>query len=275
MTDHTRTIALISDVFWQEDGGERLTKRLFEAREMGAQLAVIPELAMNPWSPATRNQLDSDAESLGGPRCQLQMEAARAAGISLIGGAILREADGTRFNTALVINEAGVLVGHWEKAHIPDEPGFWEADHYKPGRDPLSPIEGLGFPLGVQICSDANRPQGTQLLAAAGAECVLVPRASESATWHRWRPVLIANALTSCCWVATVNRPSPEEGVLLGGPSFAVDPNGDVLVESTDPVCTFTYDPTSLERHRVSYPGYLSVRSDLYASAWSAIPPRH
>ena len=39
-------------------------------------------------------------------------------------------------------------------------------------------------------------------------------------------------------------------------------------------VCTFTYDPTCLERHRVSYPGYLSVRSDLYASAWSAIPPR-
>ena len=274
MSDRTRTIALISEVFWQEDGARRLTKRLFEAREMGAQVAVIPELALNPWSPATKAQVASDAEPLGGPRCQIQMNAAREAGIALVGGAILRDDDGSRFNTALVINEAGTLVGHWEKAHIPDEPGFWEADHYGPGRDPLLPIDGLGFPLGVQICSDANRPQGTQLLAAAGAECVVVPRASESATWHRWRTVLIANALTSCCWVATVNRPSPEEGVLLGGPSFAVDPTGEVLVESNDPVSTFSYDPHLLQDHHVSYPGYLSMRSDLYASGWSAIPPR-
>ena len=150
MRDQTRTVALISDVFWQEDGGERLLKRLFEAREMGAQVAVIPELAMNPWSPATQVSVDSDAESLGGSRCQLQMDAAREAGIALIGGAILRDSTGRRFNTALVINDAGVVVGHWEKAHIPDEPGFWEADHYDPGRDPLIPINGLGFPLGVQ-----------------------------------------------------------------------------------------------------------------------------
>ena len=274
MRDQTRTIALISEVFWQEDGSKRLLKRLFEARDMGAQVAVIPELAMNPWSPSTKTPKDSDAEPPGGPRSQLQMEAARKAGIALIGGAILRDAQGARFNTALVIDSSGSLVGSWEKAHIPDEPGFWEADHYKPGRDGLEPLDGLGFPFGVQICSDANRPQGTQLLAAAGAECVLVPRASESATWNRWRPVLIANALTSCCWVATVNRPAPEEGVLLGGPSFAVDPNGEVLVESTDPVCTFTYDPARLSKHRSSYPGYLSMRSDLYASAWAAIPPR-
>ena len=274
MSDQTRTIALISEVFWQEDGSERLLKRLFEARDMGAQVAVIPELALNPWSPATKSQQDSDAESPGGPRSELQMEAARQAGIALIGGVILRDEHGARFNTALVIDSSGTLVGSWEKAHIPDEPGFWEADHYNPGRDGLRPLDGLGFPLGVQICSDANRPQGTQLLAAAGAECILVPRASESATWHRWRPVLMANALTSCCWVATVNRPTPENGVLLGGPSFAVDPNGDVLVESTDPVCTFTYDPARLAEHRSSYPGYLSMRSDLYASAWAAIPPR-
>jgi N-carbamoylputrescine amidase len=275
MSDHTRTIALISDVFWQDDGSERLLKRLFEARDMGAEAAVIPELAMNKWSPATKHQVASDAEFLGGPRCQVQMEAAQRAGIGLIGAAILRDEHGARFNTALVINSSGMLVGSWEKAHIPDEPGFWEADHYDQGRDSLTPIDGLGFPLGVQICSDVNRPQGTQLLAAAGAECVLVPRASESASWHRWRPVLIANALTSCCWVATVNRPAPEEGVLLGGPSFAVDPNGDVLVESTDPVCTFSYKPHHLEAHRSSYPGYLSIRSDLYATGWSAIPPRH
>ena len=116
-----------------------------------------------------------------------------------------------------------------------------------------------------------NRPHGSQILAALGAEVILAPRATESATWDRWRPVLIATALTSCCWVATVNRPHPEEGVLIGGPSFAVDPDGAVLVETTDPVCVFRYDPAALEEHRRNYPGYLSIRSDLYASGWNAM----
>ena len=266
-----RTIALISDVFWQEDGADRLAHRLQEARSMGAQLAVLPELPLNPWSPATRTPRVEDAESADGPRTCLQQAAAKAAGIGLVGGSILINANGVRHNTALLIDASGEIVGTWEKAHLPDEPGFWEADHYQPGETPLTPLDGLGFPLGLQICSDMNRPQGSHLLAAQGAEVILAPRATESATWHRWKPVLIATALTGCCWVATVNRPRPEEGVLIGGPSFAVDPDGQVLVESTDPVTVFSYDPSTRPGHERAYPGYLDIRSDLYAPAWQRV----
>lgn len=266
-----RTIALISDVFWQEDGADRLAHRLQEARSMGAQLAVLPELPLNPWSPATRTPRAEDAESADGPRTCLQQAAAKAAGIGLVGGSILINANGVRHNTALLINATGEIVGTWEKAHLPDEPGFWEADHYQPGETPLAPLNGLGFPLGLQICSDMNRPQGSHLLAAQGAEVILAPRATESATWHLWKPVLIATALTGCCWVATVNRPRPEEGVLIGGPSFAVDPDGQVLIESTDPVTVFSYDPSTRPGHERAYPGYLDIRSDLYAPAWQRV----
>ena len=266
-----RTIALISDVFWQEDGAERLASRLEEARSMGAQVAVLPELPINPWSPATRTPRPEDAEGPDGPRTQLQQAAAKAAGLALIGGSILINEQGVRHNTALLIDASGEIKGTWEKAHIPDEPGFWEADHYKPGQTPLTPLDGLGFPVGLQICSDMNRPQGSHLLAARGAEVILAPRATELATWHRWKPVLTSTALTGCCWVATVNRPRPEEGVLIGGPSFAVDPDGQVLVESTDPVSVFTYDASRLPAHQRDYPGYLSIRSDLYAPAWSEV----
>ena len=263
-----RTIALISEVFWQEDGAQRLQNRLQEAKSMGADCAVLPELPLNPWSPGSQTPRDEDAERSDGPRTRLQQEAARTVGIALVGGSILISKDGIRHNTALLINASGEITGTWEKAHIPDEPGFWEADHYQPGTTPLVPLQGLGFPLGLQICSDMNRPQGAHLLAAQGAEVILAPRATESATWHRWKPVLIATALTGCCWVATVNRPEPEEGVLIGGPSFAVDPNGTILVESTDPVSVFSYDASILPAHRAAYPGYLSIRSDLYAPAW-------
>ncbi|MAJ45712.1 MAG: hypothetical protein CBC35_00110 [Planctomycetes bacterium TMED75] len=274
-TGSKRTIALISEVFWEEDGADRLAQRLEEARSMGAQLAVLPELPLNPWSPATRSPRAEDAESIDGPRTRLQQAAAKAAGIGLVGGSILVNAKGVRHNTALLIDANGSITGTWEKAHIPDEPGFWEADHYERGETPLAALDGLGFPLGLQICSDMNRPQGSHLLAALGAEVILAPRATESATWNRWKPVLISTALTGCCWVATVNRPRPEEGVLIGGPSFAVDPDGQVLIESTEPVTVFSYDPSALPAHGRSYPGYLDVRSDLYAPAWQQVRDQH
>ena len=221
-TDARMTVALIRDVYWQDDGEERLRSHLQQARAGGASIAVLPELPLNPWSAATSTSRDDDAEAPNGPRWTLQGRLAAEVGIAVVGGAIVVGDDGLRRNTALVFSANGTLLGTWEKAHLPNEPGFREVDHYVPGRDVPTPIEGLGCPLGVQICSDVNRPEGTHLLAAQGAELVVAPRATELATWHRWKPVLIANALTSCCWVATVNRPEPEADVLIGGPSFAV-----------------------------------------------------
>ena len=269
--DSRFTVALISDVFWQEDGEDRLRSHLTAARDSGANLAVLPELPLNPWSAATTQALDDDCEGPSGSRWSLQSGLAAEIGIGLVGGVILLGEDGVRRNTALVFAPDGSLLGSWEKAHIPDEPGFRESDHYARGRDVPTPIEGLGPPLGVQICSDVNRPEGTHLLAAQGAELVVAPRATEQCTWHRWKPVLIANALTSCCWVASVNRPEPEQDVLIGGPSFAVSPDGEILLETTDTIGLFTFDRSELSRRRVEYPGYLDVRADLYHQGWGRL----
>jgi N-carbamoylputrescine amidase len=265
------TVALISDVFWQADGEDRLRSHLTAARSSGATLAVLPELPLNPWSAATSQALDDDCEQPTGSRWSLQSRLAAEIGIGLVGGAILVGDDGLRRNTALVFSPDGTLLGSWEKAHIPDEPGFFESDHYVRGRDVPTPIEGLGASLGVQICSDVNRPEGTHLLAAQGAELVVAPRATELATWHRWKPVLIANALTSCCWVASVNRPEPEQGVLIGGPSFAVAPDGSILLETTDTIGLFSLDRSELARRRDEYPGYIDVRADLYHQGWGRL----
>ncbi len=59
--------------------------------------------------------------------------------------------------------------------------------------------------------------------------------------------------------------------MLIGGPSIAVSPTSEVLLESTDPVSVVTLDRALIPRARVAYPGYLSVRADLYAEAWAKI----
>ncbi len=261
---------MIGDVFVGEGAGERLRARLTEAKDGGADVAVLPEIACNPWSPATKTPRDDDAEPLGGPRCTMQAQAALDIGMPLLGSAII-ESQGHRHNTCLLWESDGSLQGTYRKHHVPHEPGFWETCHYEPAPDSdlITPIPFRGHLVGVQICSDMNRPQGTHLLAAAEADLVIGPRSTEAATYDRWRPVWIANAITSACYVCSVNRPGPENGVPIGGGSIAVAPDGEVLIETDDPISIFTIERSRLEQAKIDYPGYLPVRSTLYAANWA------
>jgi predicted amidohydrolase len=269
------TVALVSEVFWEPDGRTRLAERLDECVERGADIALLPELPLNPWRPATKDAVDEDAEPMDGPRARAQVTAAREAGIGLVGGIIHRDPEtGRRTSRVLVIDRAGELVATYEKLHLPEEPGFWETSHYEPGTEPPERINGFGVPIGVQICSDTNRPEGSHLLGAQGVEAILIPRATEERTYQRWKIVFRANAMTSGSYVLSVTRPDPEAGVLIGGPSIAVDPNGTVLVETTDRIAIVTLESRVVSAARAAYPGYLPVRARLYADAWREIAGR-
>ena len=273
--DGRLTVALVSEVFWQPDGLGRLAERLDQCVQRGADLAVLPELPLNAWRPATKDAVDDDAEPMDGTRARAQATAAREAGIGLVGGIIHRDSTtGRRTSRALVFDRTGELVATYEKLHLPEEPGFWETSHYEPGVAAPERIDAFGLPIGVQICSDTNRPEGSHLLGAAGAQAILIPRATEEKTYQRWKIVFRANALTSCGYVLSVNRPDPEAGVLIGGPSVAVDPSGTVLVETTDPIAIVTLDSAVVAAARTAYPGYLPIRARLYADAWAEIAGR-
>jgi predicted amidohydrolase len=271
----TLTIALVRDVFFSDFGERRLRARLAEARALGAELALLPELPLNPWSPATTTAREDDAEPPGGVRSRSLAAAAADAGIGVVGGAIVRDPEsGRRHNTALVFDGTGTLTASYRKIHLPDEEGFHEPCHYEAGDRAADVIHGFGLPFGIQICSDINRPEGSHILGAAGAAAILNPRATEAATYEGWKLVFRANALTSATYVLSVNRPAPEQHVPLGGPSTAVGPDGEVLVESMDPVVVVTLQRAAIEKARARYPGYLAIRSDLYAAAWSRFARR-
>ncbi|CAN5130827.1 carbon-nitrogen family hydrolase [soil metagenome] len=269
--DGLLTVALISEVFWEADGAVRLRQRLAEVAERGADLAVLPEIPLNPWSPATKEPRDEDAEGMDGPRATTQAEAAAEAGIGLVGGIIHRDEHGRRTSRALIFDRTGTVRAAYEKLHLPEEEGFWETSHYEPGTEAPKRIDAFGVPIGVQICSDNNRPEGTHLLGAQGVMAMINPRATEERSYQRWKMVFRANALTSCLYVLSVNRPHPENGVLIGGPTVAIDPNGDVLVETTDQVALVTLDAKIVTDARRGYPGYLPIRARLYADAWDEI----
>lgn len=265
------TLALIRDVFHEDPDGARLVETLTEARHRGAELAVLPEIPLNPWSPATKNVREEDCEPPGGPRHLLQAAAAKEAGIALVGGAIVREPEtGRRFNTALCFDAEGRHLQSYRKVHIPEEPGFWESSHYEAGSEPAVPVEGLPWPIGVQICSDFNRPMGSHALAARGAMLIVNPRATSVATWANWKLVYRATALTACCFTASAARPGPELGVNLGAPCIVVSPDGRVLLESEERLSVVRLDAARLRAAKVDYPGYLSTESDVYARSFTS-----
>jgi N-carbamoylputrescine amidase len=247
--------ALLSATFLGVEAADQLSTALGMARQAGAELVVLPELPCNSWCPATPAVDAADAEPPFGRRHQLQSSAARDAGVGLVGGAI-------------VFDRMGELVHSYRKIHIPQEPGFFEQDHYAAGEQAPRRIDAFGVPIGVQICSDLNRPFGCNLLAAQGAVAVLAPRATEAATFDRWELVIRANAMTSCCYVLSVNRPGPESGVELGGPSIAVAPDGEVLIQSEDELVIVDLRSERVDQARRSYPGYLAVPTELYAEGW-------
>ena len=178
--DGKLTVALISEVYWEPMGPSRLKERLAEAAERGADLAVLPEIPLNRWSPATKEAQDDDAEAMDGARARTQAEAA-AGGRHRSGGRHHpprrgRPADEPR---AGLRRHRLASSATYEKLHLPEEPGFWETSHYEPGTEAPQRIDAFGVPIGVQLCSDNNRPEGTHLLGAQGAMAVVNPRASE------------------------------------------------------------------------------------------------
>ena len=262
-------VGLVTEVFPEQADQSRLVGLLSQARDDGADLALLPELPFNGWVPGTKQQRSHDAEAPGGPRQTRLSEAAREVGIAVLGGAIVVDpTTGTRHNTAILVNAAGNELGRCRKIHLPEEEGYWEKSHYAPGTEEPRVIEGLEMRVGLQICSDVNRPQGFQLLAAQGAELILAPRATPPETYDRWRIVLRANAVMSGTYLISVNRPRPESGASIGGPSIAIAPSGEVLAETTQPVSVVELRRDVVEEAAVGYPGYLKRFPRLYSDGW-------
>lgn len=275
MNEASFRVALVTDVFPETADWDRLAAVAREARRAGAELVVLPELPLNPWSPSAKQAREEDAEEEYGPRHQALARAAGEAGIGVVGGAIVRDPfSGDRHNTALVFDHQGRLSARYRKIHLPYEEGYWEADHYRPGQEPPGLVEGFPLRLGLQICSDVNRPTGCELLAAMGAEVIVAPRCTPRESYERWRLVLRSNAIMASAYVISVNRPAPDTprpGEMIGGPSVAVGPDGEVLLETTEPLALVTLRRAAVLEARADYPGYLPRYPGIYAKGWQKL----
>lgn len=197
----------------------------------GAQLACLQELCVTPWFPSGKDAAAfSLAEPVDGETVQTLAEVAAATRLALV--CPIFERDGERhFNSAVVLDANGAVLGVYRKVHVPAIP-LWEERYYFQLGDGGFPVFHVGgVCIGVQLSWDNFFPEGARALALQGAQVIFAPTAAAYDSQHRWATVISANAIANGCFAFRVNRVGTEGAQNFYGKSFCVDPNGEMIIE--------------------------------------------
>jgi predicted amidohydrolase len=204
------------------------------AADKGANVLGFPELFSSPWFPRDMDPENfSLAEGINGPTIRRMQQVAKEKDVALVCPIFEKEEEKSFFNSAVVIDAGGEILGTYRKIHIPQIP-LWEEKYYFTAGN-------LGFPvfktkfcvLGVQICWDNFFPEGPRILTLKGAQVIFSPTAAAFASMKRWETVISGNAISNGVFIFRINRVGSEEKQDFYGSSFCVSPEGDLLDRPT------------------------------------------
>ena len=86
---------------------------------------------------------------------------------------------GVYYNTAVVVDADGTILGKYRKHHIPNLDKFWEKFYFRPGNLGYPVFQTAVGPIGVYICYDRHFPEGWRELGLNGAQIVFNPNATK------------------------------------------------------------------------------------------------
>ncbi|MFZ0342177.1 MAG: NAD+ synthase [Gaiellaceae bacterium] len=211
-----------------EGNRELIVARLEEARGAGADLVVLPELAVTGYPPEDLLLRPGFVRAAHG---SLERIAAEARGIVALVGTPLF--DGVLYNAGAVCAD-GEVVGWAKKWHLPNYGVFDEKRYFSSG-DELAVVEVAGTKVGITICEDMWVPgPPTTDLVAAGAELVVNLSASP---FHVGRAeerevIFSARARESGVRVALCNTVGGQDELIFDGHSLFIGSDGAVLARA-------------------------------------------
>jgi len=216
-----------------EDKQKNLQKavRLAElAVEKGAKIIGFQELFNTHWFPKDIDQRNfSLAEPINGQSIQMMRKVAKEKSAVLICPLFEEGIEGVYYNTAVVINADGKVLGAYRKVHIPQIPLWEEKSYFSPGDKGFPVFHTKYAKIGVQICWDNFFPEGTRILALKGAQIIFAPTAAAFASHHKWETIIRAHAIANGVFIFRVNRVGSEEKQDFYGKSFCVTPEGELV----------------------------------------------
>lgn len=243
---------------------QKACRLVVEAGKAGADLVVLPELFSTGYQlNVVGPRIAELAEPVDGPTVQALQRAAREGGCNVVAGiALTHELAGVAYNSAVVIDRAGTLVGTYDKQHL------WALERFYFRSGTGSPVFDLDIGrIGVMICYDMGFPEVARMLALQGAGLVVCPSAWCAADMDVWRVNVPARALENTVFLAAVNRYGEEEGLVMPGHSMVCNPRGTCVAKLTEEaagVLTADIDLATLPAFRERSPYLRDRRPDLY-----------
>ncbi|MGO2658319.1 nitrilase-related carbon-nitrogen hydrolase [Mycetocola reblochoni] len=232
--------AAITQTTWTGDKESMLDKHeqfMRTAAENGAQVICFQELFYGPYFGITQDKkYYAYAEPVDGPIVTRFAALAKELGLVTVLPIYEEDQPGVYYNTAVVVDSDGTVLGSYRKNHIPHVERFWEKFYFRPGNLGYPVFQTAVGPIGVYICYDRHFPEGWRELALNGAQIVFNPNATKPGLSNRlWELEQPAAAAANGYFVAAPNRVGREdneygdEAVTFYGNSQFADPRGTIV----------------------------------------------
>lgn len=243
------------------------------AASKGADIICFQELFSTiyfPWHQSHR--YFEWAEHVPGPTTDAVAEAAKKNDINVVCPIfeLDTEVPGTYYNTAVVIDRRGRVLGKYRKTHIPQLLGYLEKFYFRPGNLGYPVFEVDGHKVGVYICYDRHFPEGPRSMALKWAEVIFIPTCTAIYP-ELWELELRAHAAFNQIFVAGVNRCGVENDEQPGpyyGSALVANPLGQVVAKaSTSEELTVTdIDLDDVRKRRIVAPFLRDRRPECYGT---------
>ena len=236
---------------------KRMISLMEEAKSKDANFVVFPELALTTFFPRwyieDRSEVEKYFETeMPNEDTQPLFDKAHKLKIGFnFGYAELHIEDGIRhyYNTALLVNDAGEIVGKYRKIHLPGHKEYepWRAfqhlekRYFETGNLGFQVHQAFGGKIGMCICNDRRWPETFRVMGLQGAELIALgyntpvhyppaPEHDHLQNFHN-HLVLQAAAYQNGTWIVGVAKAGREEKCDLIGGTCIIEPTGEIVAE--------------------------------------------
>jgi predicted amidohydrolase len=242
------------------EGRQQVVARMLDlmraAKAKGCDLIVYPELALTTffprWYVTDCAEVDTWFErEMPNAATRPLFDQAKDSAMAMSFGYAELTPDGHRFNTSILTDKAGRIVGKYRKVHLPGHSEYdpklnhqhLEKRYFEPGDLGFPVWRMLGGVFGMCICNDRRWPETFRVMGLQGVEMVVLGyntpsfNASDRAEGPQKRLfhnnlVLQAGAYQNATWVVAVAKAGVEDGHPMIGGSAIINPDGEIVAQA-------------------------------------------